>query len=129
MRIVVIGTERLAQKLSARYGTPFFPVSADMEPARLERLCAASNWIAVARSAPEQPVLLERADAVMICMEARAERALRQLLRRPHPMPDVPPEQVAALTQICPRTVLIYGEGAALRYPESAGLAQGADFV
>lgn len=129
MRIVVIGTELTAQKLSAKYATPFFSVTADMEAARLERLCAAANWIAVAQSAPEQSALLERADAVMICMEAQAARAMHRLLRRSHRIPDVPPEQVTALKQVCPRTVMVYGERAALRYPDSAGLAQGADFV
>lgn len=129
MRIVVIGTEAMAHKLSARYGTPFFSVGADTDAERLEGLCAASNWIAVAQTAPEQPELLERADAVMICMEAQAVRAMRRLLGRPQRTPEVSAEQVSALRKSCPGTVLIYGERAALRYPESAGLAQSADFV
>lgn len=129
MRIVVIGTEAMAHKLSARYGTPFFLVGEDMDAVRLEGLCAASNWIAVAQTAPEQPMLLERADAVMICMEAQAARAMRKLFGRPQRTPELSPEQIAALRQACPGTVLIYGERAALRYPESAGLAQSADFI
>ena len=99
MRIVVIGTEAMAHKLSARYGTPFFLVGEDMDAVRLEGLCAASNWIAVAQTAPEQPMLLERADAVMICMEAQAARAMRKLFGRPQRTPELSPEQIAALRQ------------------------------
>lgn len=129
MRVIVIGTQSMAQNLSARYGVPFFAASGNLEGDRLEQLRAAPGWIAVAPTAPEQEELLSRADAVMICLESRISRLLRRLFGRPERLPAPAPEQILRMKQICPHVVITYGQRAALRYPESAGLADGADFV